>query len=149
MKLRSSWAGRPAPRSALKTVLSFDHCCSESWTRTIRLTDHDLRPGQSFRQPLRRSSGTGTCTDQTGADRNIGTGPRAPNSLKPLSSRRLALDGFEVLDGRRSAQVVEICARAKVTGLGALSRGDVGQPVLDGDAFSETGAAGPCCDDLA
>jgi hypothetical protein len=56
--------------------------------------------------------------------------------LKGISSRHLALDGFQVLDGRGAPQIEEVLAHAAVAGASALATDEMGQLVLDADALA-------------
>src|SRR5438552_12602113 len=53
-----------------------------------------------------------------------------------------AHEDMEVMDGRRTAEVEEVLGFTAVAGAAALPTADVGQGVLDRDAFAELGAAG-------
>jgi hypothetical protein len=61
---------------------------------------------------------------------------RTPNSLKEISSRHLALDGLEVLDGRGTAEVEEVVAHAAIAGTATLAPNKVSELVLDADPLA-------------
>jgi len=62
--------------------------------------------------------------------------PRMPNSLKANSSRGLALDGFQILDGGRPPHIEQVFANAAVAGATALATDEMGELVFHGDAFA-------------
>ncbi len=51
-------------------------------------------------------------------------------------------EDVEILDDRRATQVEEVLAAAAVAGTAALPVADVGEGVLDRDAFAQLGPTG-------